>query len=48
MLKLNSNIKNIQNPLQRHYGRGQTMLSFEQNLIEDIDEIKKFSWKPSK
>ena len=41
MLKLSFNIKNIQNPLQRHYCRGQTVLSFEQNLIEDTDEIKK-------
>ena len=35
MLKLSFTIKNIQNPLQRHYCRGQTVLSFEQNLIED-------------
>ena len=42
MLKLSFSIKNIQNPLQRHYCRGQTVLSFEQNLIEDTDEtIKK-------
>ena len=40
MSKLSFNIKNIQNSLQRHYCRGQTILSFEQNLIEDIDEIK--------
>ena len=39
MLKLSFNIKNIQTPLQRYYCRGQTVLSFEQNLIED--EIKK-------
>ena len=43
MLKLSSSINNIQNPFQRHYPRGQTILSFEQNLIEDTDqtEIKK-------
>ena len=41
MLKLSFNIKNIQDPLQRHYCRGQTILSFEQNLIEDTDQIKK-------
>ena len=42
MLKLSFSIKNIQNPLERHYYRGQTVLSFEQNLIEaDTDEIKK-------
>ena len=41
LLKLNFDIKNIQNPLQKHYCRGQTILSFEQNLIEYTDEIKK-------
>ena len=41
MLKLSFNIKNIQNHLQRHYCRGETTLPFEQNLIEDTDEIKK-------
>ena len=43
MLKLSSSINNIQNPFQRHYPRGQTILSFEQNLIEDTDqtELKK-------
>ena len=41
MLKSCFDIKNIQNPLQRHYFRGQTILSFEQNLTEDTDEIKK-------
>ena len=41
MLKLSFNIKNIQIRLERHYCRGQTVLSFEQNLIEDTDEIKK-------
>ena len=40
MLKLSFNFKNIQNPLQRHYYRGQTVLSFEQNLIEDEIKIK--------
>ena len=38
LLKLNFDIKNIQNPLQRHYCRGQTILSFEQNLVEYTDE----------
>ena len=37
MLKLSFNVKNIQNLLQRHYCRGQTVLSFEQNLIEETD-----------
>ena len=41
MLKLCFNIKNIQNPLQKHYCSDQTVLSFEQNLIEDANEIKK-------
>ena len=41
MLKLSFNIKNIQIRLERHYCRGQTVLSFEQNLIEDTDEIIK-------
>ena len=41
MLNLSFSINNIQNPLQRHYGRDQTILSFEQNLTEDTDEIKK-------
>ena len=41
MLKLSFSIKNIQNPFQRHYCRGQTILSFEQNLIQDTDEIRK-------
>ena len=41
MLKLSSNINNIPSPLERHYCRGQTILSFEQNLIEGTDEIKK-------
>ena len=42
MLNFSFNINNIQNPLQRHYRRDQTILSFEQNLIEDTDEIKVF------
>ena len=42
VLKLSFNIKNIRNPLQRHYCRGQTILSFEQNLMEDTDEIKRY------
>ena len=41
MLYLSFNTNNIQNPLQRHYYRDQTTLSFAQNLIEDTDEIKK-------
>ena len=41
MLKLSFSINNIQNPFQRHYPRGQIVFSFEQNLIEDTDEIKK-------
>ena len=41
MLKLSFSINNIQNPLQRHYRRGQTVPSFEQNVLEDTDEIKK-------
>ena len=40
MSKLSFNIKNIQNPLLRHYCRGQTVFSFEQDLIEDTDETK--------
>ena len=39
MLQLSFNINNIQNPFQIHYRRDQTTLSFEQNLIEDKDEI---------
>ena len=41
MLKLSISINNIKNSLQRHYRRGQTILSFERNLIGDTDEIKK-------
>ena len=40
MLTLSFSTNNIQNPLQRHYRRGQTILPFEQNLIEDTHEIK--------
>ena len=40
MLNFSFNINNIQDPLQGHYRRDQSMLSFEQNLI-DTDEIKK-------
>ena len=29
------------NPLQRYYCRGKTVLQFQQNLVEDTDEIKK-------
>ena len=43
-VKIKFQYQNIQNPFQRHYCRGQTVLLFEQNLIEDTDEIKrKFS-----
>ena len=41
MLNLSLNINNIQNPLQRHYHRDQTILPFEENLKEDTDEVKK-------
>ena len=41
MLDLRFNINNIQNSHQRHYRRDQTILSFEQNLIEDTFESKK-------
>ena len=37
MLSLNIN---IQNPFQRQYHRGQTILSYDQNLIEHTDEVK--------
>ena len=35
MLKISFSFNNIQNTLQRHYGRGQTVLSLEQNALED-------------
>ena len=41
MFKISFSINNIQNTLQRHYCRGQTVLSLEQNVLEDRDEIKK-------
>ena len=41
MLKVSFSIKNIQNTLQGHYHRGQTILPLEQNVLEDRDEIKK-------
>ena len=41
MLKLSFNIKKNRNPLQKHYCRGQTILSFEENLIKNTDELKK-------
>ena len=41
MLKVSFNINNIQNTLQRHYRRVQTVLRLEQNVLEDRDEIKK-------
>ena len=34
-------IINIQNPYKKQYPRGPTILSFDQNLREDTDEIKK-------
>ena len=40
MLKVSFSIENIQNTLQRHYRRGQTVLSLEQNVLEDKDKIK--------
>ena len=40
-VKRSFSIKNIQNPLQRHYRKGQTVLPFEQNVLEDTDKIKK-------
>ena len=41
MFKISFSISNIQNTLQRHYRRGKTVLSLEQNVLEDRDEIKK-------
>ena len=41
MFKISFSINNIQNTLRRHYRRGQTVLSLEQNVLEDRDEIKK-------
>ena len=41
MFKISFSISNIQNTLQRHYRRGQTVLSLEQNVLGDRDEIKK-------
>ena len=41
MLKVSFNINNIQNTMQRHYRRVQTVLRLEQNVLEDRDEIKK-------
>ena len=35
MLKVSFSFNNIQNTLQRHYRRGQTVLSLEQNALED-------------
>ena len=40
MLKVSFSIKNIQNTLQRHYRRGQTVLPLEKNVLEDRGEIK--------
>ena len=40
MLKVSFSINNNQSTLQRHYHRGQTVLSSEQNVLEDRDEIK--------
>ena len=39
MVKIKFHITSIQNPFQSHYRRGQTVLSFEQNVVEDTDEI---------
>ena len=41
MLKVSFSINNIQNTLQRHYRRGHTILSLEENVVEDRDEIKR-------
>ena len=41
MLKVSFNINNIQNTMQRHCRRVQTVLRLEQNVLEDRDEIKK-------
>ena len=35
MLKVSFGFNNIQKTLQRHYRRGQTILSLEQNVLED-------------
>ena len=34
-------MNNIQNPLQRYYHRGQTIIPFEQSVLEDTEEIKR-------
>ena len=39
MVKIKFHITSIQNPFQSHYLRGQIVLSFEQNVVEDTDEI---------
>ena len=39
MLKVSFRINHIQNTLQRHCHRGQTILVLEQNMLEDRDEI---------
>ena len=39
MLKVSFRINHIQNTLQRHYHRVQTILVLEQNMLEDRDEI---------
>ena len=40
-VKFKFQYKQYSNPLQRHYLRDQTILSFEQNLIEDTGEMKR-------
>ena len=47
MFKISFSINNIQNTLRRHYRRGQTVLSLEQNVLEDRDEIKKKVFRES-
>ena len=37
MLKTNFSVNNIQNTLQRHYCRNQTLFPLEQNVLEDED-----------
>ena len=41
-VKRSFSIKNIQNPLWRDYHRGQTVLLFEENVLEDRWNQKEF------
>ena len=47
MLKISFSINNIQNTLQGHYRKGQIVLSLEQNVLEDRDEMKKKVFRES-